>query len=68
METVKGRANVSAAVESSVKDQFWEECKTLGLSPSVLLRELIVAVVEHRLTIKPTKDQKVIIRGIHHVD
>lgn len=50
------------------KHAFNDRCATFSRQPQEMLREMIVAFNEGRLTITVPKTQLNILKGIHHVD
>lgn len=50
------------------KANFKKKCKGFPVESADMLREMIVAFNENRLTIEVPKNQMLILKGVHHVN
>lgn len=62
---MKGKIEVRCDREDELA--FEKRCDKLGVEAPAMLREIVQAFATNRLVIKPTRNQSVIIRGIHDV-
>ncbi len=61
----KTEAPLHVRVDGSLKDAFNAKCGDYGVNPSEFIRELMMAVVDNRITIRPTRGQLRTIKGVH---
>lgn len=59
---------LSIRLNSFDKTDFMVVCRQYKVEPADMLREMIVALNDRRLTIKISKSQLLTIKGVHHAD
>jgi hypothetical protein len=57
---------LSVRVPPEVKTEFLDLCETYGVKWPDLMREIIGALIDDRLTIDVSKDQRRLITGLHN--
>lgn len=62
------KPTIFVRIDETVKQDFFNRCVDYKVPHPEMLREMIVAFNENRLTISIPPTQLRIIKGIHHVD